>query len=93
MKLLPALLIAAVSTGLIPNASSDAFAQLNRQPQQAQPKAPPTQKGTVAEVKKKGRLTSLMILSEGGGAPFEVIVSPKVQFYISVISFSKKELT
>lgn len=75
-----AILIAAYAVSMLPGSAQEAVAQLN---QQAQPrKAPPTLKGTVAEVKKKGRLTSLMILSEGGGAPFEVIVSPKIQFSV-----------
>lgn len=79
MKLTTSLLITAIALTFLSQSAPDASAQ-QRQPQ-AQ-KAPPSLKGTVAEVKKKGRLTSLVILSEAGGDPFEVLVSPKIQFSV-----------
>ena len=77
MRRIIAILSVAYAIILLPGSGSEALGQQPR----AQ-KAPPTQKGTVAEVKKKGRLTVLMIQSEGGGAPFEVVVTPKIQFAV-----------
>lgn len=79
MKRTIAILTVALTLSMLTGTPQNAQAQ-QRQPQTQ--KAPPTQKGTVAEVKKKGRLTSLMIQSEGGGAPFEVLISPKIQFAV-----------
>lgn len=57
-----------------------------RQPQQGttqQPQKPSylTSKGTLGEVKKKGRATVLVIIPEVGD-PLEVIVTPKIQFAV-----------
>jgi len=49
---------------------------------QVQPKQPTVTKGTVAEVIRKGRATSLMILSEAGGDPISVPITPRVQFAV-----------
>ncbi len=56
-----------------------AEAQAQKQPEQP---AVPTLKGTVSEVKKKGPQTILVIVSELGGDPFEVPLSPMMQFAV-----------
>jgi hypothetical protein len=48
----------------------------------AQQKQPTVTKGTVAEVVRKGRATSLVILSEAGGDPITVPVTPRLQFAV-----------
>lgn len=60
---------------------SSRFAQAQAQKQPEQPVVP-TIKGTVSEVKKKGPQTILVIVSELGGDPFEVPISPMLQFAI-----------
>jgi hypothetical protein len=61
------------------------FAQAGRPQQGAQNQEPKpsylTSKGTLGEVKKKGRATVLVIVPEAG-EPIEVIVTPKIQFAI-----------
>lgn len=57
----------------------DASAQAN---QQQDPQQPTIIKGTVAEVVRKGRATSLMILSEAGGEPIAVPITPRIQFAV-----------
>lgn len=69
------LLAAVVWLGSVPSS----LAQAQRQPEQP---AVPTIKGTVSEVKKKGTQTTLVIVSELGGDPFEVAISPMMQFAI-----------
>ncbi len=49
---------------------------------QAQQQQPTVTKGTVAEVIRKGRATTLMILSEAGGDPISVPITPRVQFAV-----------
>lgn len=41
-----------------------------------------TSKGTIAEVKKKGTLTTLVVLGEFGGDPFDVILLPTLPFAV-----------
>lgn len=77
MKFSTTTLFAAIACALLLGSTRDAQAQQG----QAQ-KPPPALKGTVAEVKQKGRLTTLVILSEAGGDPIEVLVSPKIQFSV-----------
>ena len=59
---------------LIAAAGSDAFAQVQEQPT--------ITKGTVVEVVSKGRSTSLVILSEAGGDPITVPITPRIQFAV-----------
>ena len=60
---------------LIAGISADAFAQVNQQ-------QPTITKGTVAEVVRKGRATSLVILSEAGGEPITVPITPRIRFAV-----------
>lgn len=48
----------------------------------AQQQEPTVTKGTVAEVVRKGRATSIVIESEAGGDPITVLVTPKIQFAV-----------
>lgn len=59
---------------LIASTGTNAFAQVNQQPT--------ITKGTVAEVIKKGRATSLVILSEAGGEPITVTITPRIRFAV-----------
>ena len=59
--------------------ASNAAAQLGQQGQQ-QPIT--ITKGTVSEVVRKGRATSLVILSEAGGDPITVPITPRIQFVV-----------
>lgn len=59
---------------LIASIGVDAFAQVNQQPT--------VTKGTVAEIVKKGRATSLVILSEAGGDPITVPITPRIKFAV-----------
>ena len=65
----------AVGACLIP--AVDCFAQA-KQPDQSVP----TSRGTIAEVKKKGTLTTLVVLNELGGDPFEVPLLPTLPLAI-----------
>jgi hypothetical protein len=65
------LMCAALVAGLVDEAS----AQVNQQ-------QPTVTKGTVAEVIRKGRATSLVILSEAGGDPITVPITPRLQFAV-----------
>lgn len=65
------LMCAALVAGLVAEAS----AQVNLQ-------QPTITKGTVAEVIRKGRATSLVILSEAGGDPITVPITPRLQFAV-----------
>ena len=49
---------------------------------QLKPQQPTVTKGTVAEVIRKGRATSLMIMSEAGGDPISVPITPRIQFAV-----------
>ena len=55
--------------------------QPGQQPQEPAKPAYVTSKGTLGEVKKKGRATVLVIIPEAG-EPLEVTVTPKVQFTV-----------
>lgn len=59
---------------LIASTGTNAFAQVNQQPT--------ITKGAVAEVIKKGRATSLVILSEAGGEPITVPITPRIRFAV-----------
>ncbi len=72
-----ACMCAALGLGVYFSAMTPAMAQ--KQPEQP---AVPTIKGTISEVKKKGTQTTLVIVSELGGDPFEVPLSPMMQFAI-----------
>lgn len=50
--------------------------------QLAQQQAATVTKGTVSEVVRKGRATSLMIQSEAGGDPIPVPITPRLQFAV-----------
>jgi hypothetical protein len=80
MKLSTSILFAAFASSLLVGSTPDVQAQGNQQGKAQKP--PPSLKGTVAEVKKKGRLTSLVIKSEAGGDPITVLISPKIQFSV-----------
>ena len=60
---------------MIAGTGADAFAQVNQQ-------EPTITKGTVAEVVRKGRATSLVILSEAGGDPITVPITPRMRFAV-----------
>ena len=60
---------------LIAGVVADASAQVNQQ-------QPTITKGTVAEVVRKGRATSLVILSEAGGEPITVPITPRMKFAV-----------
>lgn len=64
-------------------AESDSYGQgAQKGQQQKQEPAFTTVKGTVSEVLKKGRLTSLVIKAEAGGEPVTVPITPKIQFVV-----------
>jgi hypothetical protein len=63
---------------LVAGFAVDASAQFDQQ----KPQQPTVTKGTVAEVIRKGRATSLMILSEAGGDPIAVLITPRIQFAV-----------
>jgi hypothetical protein len=63
---------------LIAGFAADASAQVDQQ----QPQQPTITKGTVAEVVRKGRSTTLLILSEAGGDPISVPITPRIQFAV-----------
>lgn len=73
-----ACLCAVLGFGVCLGSTTTALAQA-KQPEQP---AVPTIKGTVSEVKKKGTQTTLVVVSELGGDPFEVPLSPMMQFAI-----------
>ncbi|MFT4557744.1 MAG: hypothetical protein ACI93T_003521 [Porticoccaceae bacterium] len=60
---------------LIAGVTANASAQVNQQ-------EPTITKGTVAEVIRKGRATSIVILSEAGGDPITVPITPRVKFAV-----------
>jgi len=80
MKLSTSILLAMFASILLMGSTPDVHAQGNQQRKAQKP--PPSLKGTVVEVKKKGRLTSLVIKSEAGGDPITVLISPKIQFSV-----------
>lgn len=60
---------------LVAGLVAEAAAQVNQN-------QPTVTKGTVAEVVRKGRATSLVILSEAGGDPITVPITPRLQFAV-----------
>ena len=64
-----------VGAALVAGLITEAAAQVNQQ-------KPTVTKGTVAEVVRKGRATSLVILSEAGGDPITVPITPRLQFAV-----------
>ena len=73
------LILSAFSGALIVGTSTDAVAQLDKEKGQQQH---PIVKGTVDEVIRKGRATSLVIKSEAGGNPITVPITPRLQFAV-----------
>lgn len=71
--------LALICGALIFGVSTDISAQ---QQQPAQLQQPTVTKGTVAEVVRKGRATTLVILSEAGGDPINVPITPRIQFAV-----------
>lgn len=77
-KIMAAVNIVTLSLGvgtLIVGFAADASAQVT-------PQEPTITKGTVGEVIRKGRATSLVILSEAGGEPITVPITPRLQFAV-----------
>lgn len=73
------LILFAVAGALLGSTATDAVAQVNQQQGQ---QAPTITKGTVAEVIRKGRATTLAIQSEAGGDPIMVPITPRLQFAV-----------
>ena len=73
------LVLSAFTGAVIVGMSTGAFAQLDKEKGQ---QAPPITKGTVDEVIRKGRATSLVIKSEAGGNPITVPITPRLQFAV-----------
>jgi hypothetical protein len=73
------LMLSVFSGALLVSMATDAFAQLdNKKGLQA----PQITKGTVDDIIRKGRATSLVIKSEAGGNPITVPITPRLQFAV-----------
>ncbi|MDA0283061.1 MAG: hypothetical protein O3B13_12160 [Planctomycetota bacterium] len=75
---LPGMLALVMASAMfIASAATESLAQPGNQQEQVT-----ITKGTVAEVIRKGRATSLVILSEAGGEPVTVPITPRLQFAV-----------